>query len=68
MIVKFVYNGTFTETEEFEDGTPMDQIEEYYEDWLFNCCLPLEVFDTEGMEDEEVDNTLREYGEWYIED
>ena len=68
MIVKFVYNGTFKETYEFEDGTDESVIEEHFQEGLFNSCLPLEVFDTEDMTDEEVDNTLFEYGEWYIED
>lgn len=66
MLVRFVYGHNYWDTQEFDDDTSVDEIEEFYEDWLFNSCLPLELFDTDGMSDEEVDNTLKEYGQWYI--
>ena len=66
MKVRFVYGYNYWDTQEFDDDASVDEIEEFYEDWLFNSCLPLELFDTDGMSDEEVDNTLKEYGQWYI--
>lgn len=68
MLVRFVYNYNFWEQVEFDDDASIDEIEEFYEDWLFNSCLPLGVFDSDDMTDEDVDNTLKEYGEWYIVD
>ena len=68
MIVRFVYNETFWDEVEYEDGTSEDVIDEHFQAWLYDACLPLEVFDTEDMTDEEVDATLFEYGYWYIED
>ena len=68
MIVRFVYNRTFQDINEYEDGTSDDVIEEHFQAWLYDACLSLGVFDTEGMTDEEIDNTLFEYGHWHVED
>ena len=66
MIVKFEFNSNLIEEVEFEEGTTVDEIEEYYEDWLFNTCAALEVFDDEGLSPEEYDETLKSYGSWEI--